>query len=444
TAVELTAESVTEAAIDSTPAETAAEPIVDNVVAESVEDVAAESVAQDHDEPASEPSVVVTEAASDVAPEIVEPVVESAAEPVVEPIAETEDVPIARPVARSVASDVIVPASEPIAVVVDKSAAESSPETVAEPVVEDEADPANAAAEVVTETVPEPVVESAIEPVAEPVEVDTAAEPIARLATSDVVAPENGLSAEAIAVGATLTAVGGIAAVAMTVDTHGQPAEPSTPTTAVPAAAQAEVSDRDIQATHAMSSATLTANDSSPVTPSYVMHYPESLFGDTASVTPGLITMDDLHAAQKASAVVGVSAVSATSTGRRSRDSGFQTDPDASVGQRMRRFISGRRADTASNAREARALSPTRVFADTKDKLVSQYRASRSSQDSKRGSGAPTMVEDEERQGSIPGSYPVTSAPQSANVSDGEQPVEESAGEDEEAKDKHRRHTIMG
>ncbi|KAJ2242762.1 hypothetical protein IW137_004620, partial [Coemansia sp. RSA 1287] len=312
------------------------------------------------------------------------------------------------------------------------------------PVVEDEADPANAAAEVVTETVPEPVVESAIESVAGPVEVDTAAEPIARSATSDVVAPENGLSAEAIAVGATLTAVGGIAAVAMTVDTHGQPAEPSTPTTAVPAAAQAEVSDRDIQATHAMSSATLTANDSSPVTPSYVMHYPESLFGDTASVTPGLITMDDLHAAQKASAVVGVSAVSATSTGRRSRDSGFQTDPDASVGQRMRRFISGRRADTASNAREARALSPTRVFADTKDKLVSQYRASRSSQDSKRGSGAPTMVEDEERQGSIPGSYPVTSAPQSANVSDGEQPVEESAGEDEEAKDKHRRHTIMG
>ncbi|KAJ2562472.1 hypothetical protein GGH12_003166, partial [Coemansia sp. RSA 1822] len=259
----------------------------------------------------------------------------------------------------------------------------------------------------------------------------------------------NEKSTEAIAAGATLTAVGGIAAVAsMTVDTRNdQPTEPETPTTAVPAAAQ-EVSERDIRATHAMSSATLTASESSPATPSYVMHYPESLFGDTASVTPGLITMDDLHAAQKASAVVGVSAVSATSTGRRSRDSGFQTDNDASVGQRMRRFISGRRADTASNAREARALSPTRMFADTKDKLVSQYRASRSSQDSKRGSGAPTVVEDEEvKHGSIPGSYPATSAPQSANASDGEAeqaPFEESAGEDEESKDKHRRHTIMG
>ncbi|KAJ2793737.1 hypothetical protein H4S07_006962, partial [Coemansia furcata] len=37
-------------------------------------------------------------------------------------------------------------------------------------------------------------------------------------------------------------------------------------------------------------------------TPSYVMHYPESLFGDANSITPGLITMDDLHMAQKASA----------------------------------------------------------------------------------------------------------------------------------------------
>ncbi|KAJ2712055.1 hypothetical protein H4R19_002953 [Coemansia spiralis] len=221
-----------------------------------------------------------------------------------------------------------------------------------------------------------------------------------------------------------------------------------------------------------MSSETLAA-DQSPATPSYVMHYPESLFGDTASISPGLITIDDLHAAQKASAVVGVSAISATSTGRKSRDSGFHQpgDSESSVGKRMRRFISIRRGDAAGRAasdaavRDMRPRSPTSPLADARDKISSQHRSTRTSQDSKRPSAAAsTMVlgadddadsvaggADSKLAGAIPGSYPSAAQPSGdgSEVDIAVGPMQgandESAESSEETgKDRHRRHTIMG
>ncbi|KAJ1885251.1 hypothetical protein LPJ81_006943, partial [Coemansia sp. IMI 209127] len=206
-------------------------------------------------------------------------------------------------------------------------------------------------------------------------------------------------------------------------------------------------------------------------TPSYVMHYPESLFGDTASITPGIITIEDLHAAQKASAVVGVSAVSATTAGRRSRDSGFHGGDggDYTVGQRMKRFISGKR-DESPRGRTSTDLdsrdAPTSpksmvsgILADTREKLSSQHRASRGSHDGKRVSGAPsaTVVDDDDDLNhaslSIPGSFPSEQAigrhseSETAARADSEALQDESplSSEGEGAsKDKHRRHTILG
>ncbi|KAJ2777276.1 hypothetical protein GGI15_004566 [Coemansia interrupta] len=181
-------------------------------------------------------------------------------------------------------------------------------------------------------------------------------------------------------------------------------------------------------------------------TPSYIMHYPESLFGDASSIAPGLITIEDLHIAQKASAVVGVSAVNATSIGRRSRDSGYHPtiDGDSTMGQRMKRFISGRRSDASSKTPK------------------SPLRSSRASTDSKHVSMSPSATtvgveDDAEAQFAqkIPGSFPSeqTSArhsdsetshrPDQAAVQQGDS-ADSSDNENHPAKDKHRRHTILG
>ncbi|KAJ2670363.1 hypothetical protein GGI25_005861, partial [Coemansia spiralis] len=205
-------------------------------------------------------------------------------------------------------------------------------------------------------------------------------------------------------------------------------------------------------------------------TPSYVMHYSESLFGDSASLNPGLITIEDLHAAQKAAAVVGVSAVNATTVSRKSRDSGFHGGDggDISVSQRMKRFISGKRSDIprgrASSEVDSRDVptSPKSVvsgiLADTREKITSQYRSSRGSHEGKRGSGAPsaTIVGDDDdlkqTSHSIPGSFPSaqasgrhseseTAARMDAAASQDESPL---SSENEGGKDKHRRHTILG
>ncbi|KAJ2802570.1 hypothetical protein H4R21_002367 [Coemansia helicoidea] len=221
-----------------------------------------------------------------------------------------------------------------------------------------------------------------------------------------------------------------------------------------------------------MSRETLAA-DPSPVTPSYVMHYPESLFGDAASIAPGLITIDDLHAAQKASAVVGVSAISATSTGRKSRDSGIYQpgDSEPSVGKRMRRFISIRRGDSSerrssdASAHEERSRSPTQVLADAREKIASQHRSARTSLDSRRPSEAASTVEvgaddgDEDRvaridssksMAAIPGAFP-SAGQQSGDASDADAAdsqaqgaFEGDAAADEAGKDRHRRHSLMG
>ncbi|KAJ2854515.1 hypothetical protein GGI22_004469, partial [Coemansia erecta] len=206
-------------------------------------------------------------------------------------------------------------------------------------------------------------------------------------------------------------------------------------------------------------------------TPSYVMHYPESLFGDTASITPGIITIEELHAAQKASAVVGVSAISATTAGRRSRDSGFHGSDggDFTVGQRMKRFISGKR-DKSPRGRTSTDLdsrdTPTSpksivsgILADTREKLSLQHRASRGSYDGKRISGAPsaTVIDDDEdlkhASLSIPGSFPSEQAVGRHSESEAAAHVDSEALQDESglssegegaSKDKHRRHTILG
>ncbi|KAJ2081130.1 hypothetical protein H4R24_002552 [Coemansia sp. RSA 988] len=365
--------------------------------------------------------------------------------------------------------------------------------------------------------------DSTLDAVAEVIAPPSSLSPVAEVSRAVDTTGSSALNVEALATGATLTAVGGAAAgftlhsgatdakTSADADDKTAPAPrsiPETPTTAVPDANQGHLapndpsesqkrkpqplalqkdglniamheksdselqpvqSERDITATHAMSSDTLSAIDPNPATPSYVMHYPESLFGDSASITPGLITIEDLHAAQKASPVVGVSTVNATSSGRKSRDSGFyqSTDGDASVGQRMRRLMSGRRADTGGRAatgleaREGRAKSPTRLFTDAREKLVSQYRSTRNSQEYKRGSGAPSATtigadeeedEDSKYHAMIPGSYP-SAAQQKEGGGDGDVAAEQkqpaydnSAGssDNEATKDHHRRHTIMG
>ncbi|KAJ2512237.1 hypothetical protein H4217_006982, partial [Coemansia sp. RSA 1939] len=212
---------------------------------------------------------------------------------------------------------------------------------------------------------------------------------------------------------------------------------------------------------------------SAAATPSYVMHYPESLFGDTASITPGLITIEDLHAAQKASAVVGVSTVSATTVGRRSRDSGFHGGDggEYTVGQRMKRFISGKRSESprgrASSDLDSRdaPTSPrsiaSGILAETRDKLGPSHRASRGSHESKRPSGAPSSSalggddDDELKHASpsIPGSFPSAQASGRFSESETTARIDPDASLDESplssegegtGKDKHRRHTILG
>ncbi|KAJ2752822.1 hypothetical protein GGI19_003571, partial [Coemansia pectinata] len=216
-------------------------------------------------------------------------------------------------------------------------------------------------------------------------------------------------------------------------------------------------------------------------TPSYVMHYPESLFGDTNSITPGLITMDDLHSAQKASAVVGVSAINATSVGRKSRDSGHHHhhllgDSEASVSQRMKRFIAGKRSDgPARSPSDAEPVSPTKGNVAG---LFSQYRSSRTSVETKRASAAASALdsvaaseldltetrgarsatvhgsfEDElaKHGHTIPGSFPAENVAvgqgsdgEGANPSEAEPAGEGNTSENEGGKDRHRRHTILG
>ncbi|KAJ1766860.1 hypothetical protein LPJ74_005663, partial [Coemansia sp. RSA 1843] len=217
---------------------------------------------------------------------------------------------------------------------------------------------------------------------------------------------------------------------------------------------------------------TPTEQDSAAAaTPSYVMHYPESLFGDTASITPGIITIEDLHAAQKASAVVGVSTISATTAGRRSRDSGFHGSDggDFTVGQRMKRFISGKRGESprgrVSSEMDSRDVptSPksmvSGILADTREKLSSQHRTSRGSHDGKRMSGAPsaTVVDEDEdlkhASPSIPGSFPSVQASGRHSESETAARLDSDALQDESplssegegtGKDRHRRHTILG
>ncbi|KAJ2740213.1 hypothetical protein GGI20_005924, partial [Coemansia sp. BCRC 34301] len=167
-------------------------------------------------------------------------------------------------------------------------------------------------------------------------------------------------------------------------------------TTAAAAAAVSDLHNIDTirsldEVDSAMHNPSESGNASPPeatvTTPSYVMHYPESLFGDANSITPGLITMEDLHTAQKASAVVGVSAINATSVGRKSRDSGHHHhllgDSEASVGQRMKRFIAGKRSDLppGRSPSEMEPASPTKGGVTG---LFSQYRSSRTSVDTKR------------------------------------------------------------
>ncbi|KAJ1730468.1 hypothetical protein LPJ72_004459, partial [Coemansia sp. Benny D160-2] len=228
-------------------------------------------------------------------------------------------------------------------------------------------------------------------------------------------------------------------------------------------------------AEHQASETELAADQqySAAATPSYVMHYPESLFGDTASITPGLITIEDLHAAQKASAVVGVSAVSATTVGRRSRDSGFHGGDggEYTVGQRMKRFISGKRSESprgrASSDLDSRdaPTSPrsiaSGILAETRDKLGPSHRASRGSHESKRPSGAPSSSalggddDDELKHASpsIPGSFPSAQASGRFSESETTARIDPDASLDESplssegegtGKDKHRRHTILG
>ncbi|KAJ2599628.1 hypothetical protein GGF39_002144 [Coemansia sp. RSA 1721] len=178
--------------------------------------------------------------------------------------------------------------------------------------------------------------------------------------------------------------------------------------------------------------------------PSYEMHYPGSLFGDVPATAPALTTMEELHTAQKASPVVGVSAVNATSIGRRSRDSGYQpVEGESSVGQRMKKFISGRRSDASSKMPR------------------SPLRSSRTSQDSKHASvsaSTTTINPDDEYDSGfvarIPGAFP--SFKSSARHSDSEAShrvdqatasQEDSAGSsenDQPPRDRHRRHTILG
>ncbi|KAJ2337351.1 hypothetical protein GGI00_000292, partial [Coemansia sp. RSA 2681] len=237
----------------------------------------------------------------------------------------------------------------------------------------------------------------------------------------------------------------------------------------------------DSVAHNAPESGNVSPPEATVTTPSYVMHYPESLFGDTNSITPGLITMDDLHTAQKATAVVGVSAINATSVGRKSRDSGHHHhhllgESETSVGQRMKRFIAGKRSDLPLGRvpSDAEPVSPTKGSVAG---LFSQYRSSRTSMDTKRTSAATSALESvaasesdlTEARGTrsatvhgsfedelakhghtIPGSFPVEHT--SSQLSDGEgvNPAdEEHAGEgntseNEGGKDRHRRHTILG
>ncbi|KAJ2022378.1 hypothetical protein IWW57_004545, partial [Coemansia sp. S610] len=216
-------------------------------------------------------------------------------------------------------------------------------------------------------------------------------------------------------------------------------------------------------------------------TPSYVMHYPESLFGDTNSITPGLITMDDLHTAQKASAVVGVSAINATSVGRKSRDSGHHHhhllgESEASVSQRMKRFIAGKRSD--GHGRTSTDAEPVSPVKGNVAGLFSQYRSSRSSMETKRASATTSALESvaasemdltEATRGTrsatvhggsfedelakhghtIPGSFPAENVAGPGSDGEGVNLAEAEHGdgntsENEGGKDRHRRHTILG
>ncbi|KAJ2343954.1 hypothetical protein GGH92_004691, partial [Coemansia sp. RSA 2673] len=254
------------------------------------------------------------------------------------------------------------------------------------------------------------------------------------------------------------------------------------PTSAPPAVAAATVGDLlNIDTIRSFDEVDASQSEINVTTPSYVMHYPESLFGDTNSITPGLITMDDLHSAQKASAVVGISAINATSVGRKSRDSGHHHhhllgESEASVSQRMKRFIAGKRSDgPARSPSDVEPVSPTKGNVAG---LFSQYRSSRTSVETKRASAAASALdsvaaseldltetrgmrsatihgsfEDElSKHGhTIPGSFPaenVAAGPgsdgEAVNPSETEHAAEGNTSENEGGKDRHRRHTILG
>ncbi|KAJ2044602.1 hypothetical protein GGI08_007058, partial [Coemansia sp. S2] len=254
------------------------------------------------------------------------------------------------------------------------------------------------------------------------------------------------------------------------------------PTSAPPAVAAATVGDLlNIDTIRSFDEVDASQSEINVTTPSYVMHYPESLFGDTNSITPGLITMDDLHSAQKASAVVGISAINATSVGRKSRDSGHHHhhllgESEASVSQRMKRFIAGKRSD--GPARSPSDVEPVSPIKGNVAGLFSQYRSSRTSVETKRASAAASALdsvaaseldltetrgmrsatihgsfEDElSKHGhTIPGSFPaenVAAGPgsdgEAVNPSETEHAAEGNTSENEGGKDRHRRHTILG
>ncbi|KAJ1956098.1 hypothetical protein EC988_001526 [Linderina pennispora] len=167
------------------------------------------------------------------------------------------------------------------------------------------------------------------------------------------------------------------------------------------------------------------------------MHYPESLFGDNASLnTTGVITMDELHMAQKATPVVGVSAVNVTSAGSggRSWGAGMRrfADNEGSVGSRMKRLITNKRGDSPPMVKDASGTASPGESLGTADD--SESRVSRSA----------TIVGEGV---TIPGTFP-SSAKLDGREGDAPAQAESSqqgsASDSEPKRQRPRRHTILG
>ncbi|KAJ2572394.1 hypothetical protein IW140_000845 [Coemansia sp. RSA 1813] len=532
-ATELVVEPVTESTVE--PAANLVIEPTTKITTEAIIDLAAEpasepvskSIAEPIVEAATEPVTesVVANASEPIGEAVADPNVDTVAEPITEPTGESA----ADAIEESSADPAVEPAAEPVARSVAEPIDESATVAVEDSVVEPIAKPATES-EIMTEgsaIVPEHTTQEepgttasavvAEEPEKQPdIPVATAQEPAASASgisesnateqTPDAAA-DNSEHAEAKPT-SVAEPIASSKLVAMPADTQPAqiedtadvskeqgadditppaPAKGATGDDGIPAQRSYDevdsvmyptVSERNVAARPAKldigekGARTPTEQDSAAAaTPSYVMHYPESLFGDTASITPGIITIEDLHAAQKASAVVGVSTISATTAGRRSRDSGFHGSDggDFTVGQRMKRFISGKRGESprgrVSSEMDSRDVptSPksmvSGILADTREKLSSQHRTSRGSHDGKRMSGAPsaTVVDEDEdlkhASPSIPGSFPSVQASGRHSESETAARLDSDALQDESplssegegtGKDRHRRHTILG